>query len=216
MEKKESKRTDLLIALKNIKPPPNKRLTSLRRLIILEQHARPVRLPDRVRRGREQTRRCEIWLGFVFGRGGGGGGWRMRVGRGRGVRTGAARGGGAPPPWRASALVVAAVTVFVPPVSRSVTVGSITVFALPRAVIAFIVAFVASARVSAVSANATLIPSPSFLLLTTIVPGPVFSPMPIIVSIIPPSSSAIVVIVVGGGGVLVVVVVGIASPCVPF
>ena len=76
MEKGGQLLTDLLIALKNIEPPPNKRLARLRRLIILEQRARPVRLFDRVRRGREQTRRGKVRLGFVLGRrGGSGGGW---------------------------------------------------------------------------------------------------------------------------------------------
>jgi hypothetical protein len=61
-------RTDLLLALENVKSPPNKGLTSLRRLIVFEQRARSVRLLDRVRRGREQARRGEIGLGFVLGR----------------------------------------------------------------------------------------------------------------------------------------------------
>jgi hypothetical protein len=63
-------RTDLLITLENVKPPPDKRLASLRRLIVFEQGARSVRVLDRVRRGREQARRREIGLGLVFG------GWR--------------------------------------------------------------------------------------------------------------------------------------------
>lgn len=46
---------DLLITLENVKPPPNKRLASLRRFIIFEQSARSVRILDRVRRGREQA-----------------------------------------------------------------------------------------------------------------------------------------------------------------
>ena len=66
-------RTDLLIALENVKPPPDKRLAGLRRLIILEQRARSVRLLDRVRRGREQAGRGKVGLGFVFGRRAGGG-----------------------------------------------------------------------------------------------------------------------------------------------
>ena len=59
-------RTDLLITLENVKPPPDKRLASLRRLIVFEQGARSVRILDRVRRGREQARRREIGLGLVF------------------------------------------------------------------------------------------------------------------------------------------------------
>ena len=60
-------RTDLLIALENVKPPPNKRLAGLRRFVVFEQRARSVRIFDRVRRGREQARRREIGLGLVFG-----------------------------------------------------------------------------------------------------------------------------------------------------
>jgi hypothetical protein len=60
-------RTDLLITLENVKPPPDERLASLRRLVVFEQGARSVRMLDRVRRGREQARRREIRLGLVFG-----------------------------------------------------------------------------------------------------------------------------------------------------
>lgn len=63
----ENGRTDLLITLENVKPPPNERLASLRRFIVFEQGARPVRILDRVRRSREQTRRREIGLSLVFG-----------------------------------------------------------------------------------------------------------------------------------------------------
>jgi hypothetical protein len=67
-EKKRGRlRTDLFITLENVKPPPNKRLASLRRLIVFEQGAGPVRILDRVRRGREQARRREIGLGLVVG-----------------------------------------------------------------------------------------------------------------------------------------------------
>jgi hypothetical protein len=57
----------LLITLENVKPPPNKRLASLRWFIIFEQGARSVRILDRVRRCREQARRREIGLGLVIG-----------------------------------------------------------------------------------------------------------------------------------------------------
>ena len=61
-----AQRTDLLIALENVKPPPDKRLASLGRLVVFEQRARAVRILDRVRRGREQARRREIGLRLVF------------------------------------------------------------------------------------------------------------------------------------------------------
>lgn len=59
-------RTDLLITLENVKPPPDKWLASLRRLVVFEQGARSVRVLDRVRRGGEQARRREIGLGLVL------------------------------------------------------------------------------------------------------------------------------------------------------
>lgn len=82
----------------------------------------------------------------------------------------------------------------------------------PRAVVAFIVALVVSAPVSAVSAvSAALVPSPSatFILIATVVP--IFSSVSIIISIVPPSSDIVVLDIV-----LVVVGVVMASPaCVP-
>ena len=45
-------RTELFVALEYVQPPPDERLTRLGRLVVLEQRARPVRVLDRVRRGR--------------------------------------------------------------------------------------------------------------------------------------------------------------------
>ena len=42
----------------NVQPPPNEGLTSLGRLVVLEQSARSVRILDRVRRGSKQSWRC--------------------------------------------------------------------------------------------------------------------------------------------------------------
>jgi hypothetical protein len=111
------------------------------------------------------------------------------------------RGCGAP--RRASALVDAVV---------SQTVASITVLpSPPRAVMAFIIALVVSARETAVSAvSAALVPSRSAtftLIITSLVP--VFSSLSI-VSIVTPSSATVVLVVA-----LVVVVVIASSLCIP-
>ena len=65
---REKARTDLLVTLENVQPPPDEGLTSLGRLVVLEQSARSVRILDRVRRGSKQPRRVKVRLRLVFRR----------------------------------------------------------------------------------------------------------------------------------------------------
>ena len=60
----------MFLALENVKPPPYKRLTGLRRLVVFEQSARPIHVLDRVRRSCEQARWGKVRFRLVFWRSG--------------------------------------------------------------------------------------------------------------------------------------------------
>jgi hypothetical protein len=185
---KKRLRTDLLIALENVQPPPDDGLTGLGRLVVLEQGARPVRILDRVRRGGEQARRGKVGLRLVLGR------HRRRGCRARpraGVRTGAPRGRRAP--WRKAPALVAAVTALALALVVSQTVTSIAVLHLPRRPRAWAVvvrARVVSARVSAAVPDLVL-SSLSAIVAVTIVA--ISSPPPVVVAVVPPSSVIVVI-----------------------
>jgi hypothetical protein len=66
--KGEEGRTDLLVSLENVQPPPDEGLAGLRRLVVLQQRTRSVRIPRRIRRCCEQTRYGEVGLPLVFDR----------------------------------------------------------------------------------------------------------------------------------------------------
>jgi len=186
-KRKKEVRTDLLIALENVQPPPDDGLTGLGRLVVLEQGARPVHILDRVRRGGEQARRAKVGLRLVLGR------HRRRGCRARpraGVRTGAPRGRRAP--WRRAPALVAMVTAVAVALVVSQTVASIAVLLLPRrprARAVVVRARVVSARVSA--AVPALVPSSlSAIVAVTIVA--ISSPLPV-VAVVPPSSVIVVI-----------------------
>ena len=52
-EREKKARTDVLVTIENVRPPPNEGLTSLGRLVV--QSAQSVRILDRVRRGSKQS-----------------------------------------------------------------------------------------------------------------------------------------------------------------
>ena len=68
---REEARTNLLVTLKTVQPPPDEGLTSLGRFVVLEKSACSVRVLDRVRRGGKQSRRGKVRLSLLFGRRGG-------------------------------------------------------------------------------------------------------------------------------------------------
>ena len=70
-ERENRARTDLLVTFENVQPPPDEGLTSLGRLVVLEQIACSVRILDRVPRGSKQSRRGKVRLSLLFGRRGG-------------------------------------------------------------------------------------------------------------------------------------------------
>jgi hypothetical protein len=192
-----SARTDLLVALKDVQPPPNKGLASLGRLVVLEQGARPVRMLDRVRRSREQARRRKVRLCLVLGRCGRGA--RPRTG----MRTGSTRACRATPRRAPPALVGIALPAVAFAFALTVdiilwTVASIATFAvavvpLPPRSITVLRTFVGPARVStAVSISVSIaVPSPSPIVISI---RAVFSPPRSVVFVVGPHSSIIVVL----------------------